>query len=242
MRDNGLRSLLQLAVVGVLLTLTIAIGVGTWLGYRWFTDTHLADVDDDGKVRAKVISATLYAKNELRVGQLTGVVQGVGHTSRLWGWLESSQVIKAPFSVDYFVDLRHLAGREIRMSNDGHHLLVSAPDVYTAPPNVDMARTSLNNVAGLFVTRSAYSELSGKVAASAQTEARERARSPDNMRKVREFARRDLSRFLEAALRAGRVDADVEVRFASDPLPSDDSRWNMSRSIEEVLNGAKSST
>jgi hypothetical protein len=232
-RSEALDNVFVFAKILVALMVTVAIGVGAYVGWRWYND-HSETEGRDGVTRAQVIRATLFARNELRVGRLSGTVQGRGQTSRLWGWLPSSQVIKAPFSVDYFVDMGEIGPADVVMSKDEGRLLVTAPDVYADQPNVDMAGATLNNLRGWFVSRSATAELAAKAAGSAKTVATERARRPENLSKNREFARAALKRFLEKALRAAKVDARVEVRFAGEQ-PSSDTHWDMSRSVAEVL-------
>lgn len=238
MQREGLTNALIVSKLVLILTLAFAVILGTWIGYRWWSD-HSAVVDN-GRVRAQVVEATLFARNDLRVGRLSGKVQGVGQTSRFWGWLPSSQVVRAPFTVDYFIGLQKLDSSDIVMSRDGRHLRVNAPDVYVDRPNVDLANTTVNNAYGLFITRGAMAEMAGKAAGSAQAVALERARSPENIAKTREFARRALKRLFEGALRAAKVNAEVEVRFSGDPVSSDGGRWDMSRTIEEVLADPKS--
>lgn len=223
------------SAIAVRLMLVVAIGIGTWVGYRWWTDTHTVSTDDDGKAKAKVIRATLFARNELRVGQLSGVIQGVGKASRLWGWLQTSLVIKAPFKVDYFLPLKQLSLEDFRYDEDRQVLFVKAPEPVFEDANIDLANTTLSNASGVIVTRGAMAEMGKKAAASAKLVAAERAGQPDNRAKVRDFARRALKRFFEGALTATGNRVRVEVGFPSDPLPSDGKRWDMSRSLEDVL-------
>ena len=234
MQSAPLKNVLYLACVAAVLMVTVAMGTATWLGYRWFTDTHLPTTDADGEVRAKVVRATLFARSDLRVGRLSGVIQGVGRASRWWGWLNSSQVVLAPFTVDYFVPLGRLRATDITMDRQGRHFVVHAPAIYTDQPNIDLARTSLNRVGGVFVTRGAYAEMAGKTAASAQQAATEKAQSAGNMAANREFARQALKRLFSGALQAAHVDATVDVVFPGDPV-STDQHWDVSRSIDDVL-------
>lgn len=227
-----------LVAILVGLSLAIAIGVGTWAGYRWYAERYTVTADADGVAKARVVTAALYGRSDLRVSQLTGVVQGVGQTSRLWGWLPSTQVIKAPFEVDYFVGLARLRPADFALSDDNRRLVVYVPDVQPGRPNIDLARTSLNDVRGVFVSRGAMIELGSKAAGSAQRVAGERARSPENMAKARDHARGAIERLFGGALRAAGLHAQVEVRFASERQGPTE-RWDVSRSIEEVLANAR---
>ena len=235
MRSGTLKNVLSLAAIAAMLMFTVAIGVGTYLGYRWFTDNHLVSTGDDGIARANVVQATLYARNDLRVGQLSGIVQGVGGASRVWGWLNSSQIVKAPFKVDYFVPLSRLKLSNFSYDRSSNTLSVNAPEPVIEQANIDFARTTLTNMSGWFVTRGAMAEMNKKVAASAQSAAGERAESPENRAKAREFARGALQRLFGGVLDATGMAARVEVRFPTDPVPNDGRRWDTSRSLDEVL-------
>lgn len=232
--DARLKSGVLIVAMTVGLALTIAIGVATYLGYRYMTEQRMPSVDEDGKATAQVVAATLYGRSDLRVGRLSGTVQGTGYSSRLWGWLNASQVVKAPFEVNYFVNMSRLGPRDFAMSDDGERIVITIPDVTTERPNIDLARATLNDVQGVFVSRGAMVEMSGKVAASAQRVAAERANSAENREKARAYARAAVERLFAGALRAARVDAQVAVRFAGDPV-RDGERWDVSRSLEEVL-------
>jgi hypothetical protein len=173
-RGLTLRDGVQLSVMLVCLALALGIGVATWVGYRFYTDRYAVSTDDDGVARARVVAATLYGRSDLRVSQLSGTVQGTGQTARLWGWLPASQVVKAPFEVDYFVDLGRLRAADFEMSGDGRRIVVTVPEVTVGRPNVDLAQATLNDVRGVFVSRGAMIEMGRKVAGSAQTVAGER--------------------------------------------------------------------
>lgn len=234
-RDGTLKNAVLLVAVIVGLALTVTLGVATYLGYRYVTEQKLVSANEDGVATAQVVAATLYGRSDLRVSQLSGVVQGTAQSSRLWGWLNASQVVKAPFEVNYFVNLSRLGGSDFRLSEDGRRIEITVPDVTTDRPNVDLARASLNNVAGAFVTRGAMVEMGGKVAASAQRTAAERANKAENRARARDYARAAITRLFAGSLRAARVDAEVTVRFEGEARPADGERWDVSRSLEEVL-------
>ncbi|OWK27786.1 DUF4230 domain-containing protein [Sphingomonas mucosissima] len=234
-RDGTLKNAVLLVTIIVGLALTVAIGVATYLGYRYVTEEKLVSTDKDGVATAQVVAATLYGRSDLRVSQLSGVVQGTARSSRLWGWLNASQVVKAPFEVNYFVNLSRLDASDFRMSEDGRRIEITVPDVTVERPNVDLARTSLNNVAGVFVTRSAMAEMGAKVAASAQRTAAERANNAENRAKARDYGRQAIARLFAGALSAARVDAQVSVRFEGEAPPANGERWDESRSLKEVL-------
>jgi hypothetical protein len=184
------------------------------------------------------VAATLFGRSDLRVGRLSGTVQGVAGASRLWGWLRSTQVVKAPFTVDYFVSLEKLDLEDFRYDPDRRVLFVQVPDVRAERANIDLANTTLNEVKGLFVTRGQMAEMMPRIAASAGAAAQEKANAPENVRKSREYARAALERLFGGALGAAGLDARVEVRFPFDPVPSGEPS-DRTRSLREVLSDPK---
>lgn len=237
-RSRTLKKILYVTAIAATFMFTLTIGVATYLGYRWFTDTHLVSADDDGQTRAKVIRATLYARNDLRVGRLSGVVQGVGQASRVWGWLKSSQVVKAPFTVDYTVPLSQLKLGDFRYDRDREVMFVNAPEPVIEDANIDLANATLNDVGGLFVTRGAMAEMTKKTAFSARRVAADRAGQPETRAKVRDYARTALEHLFGGVLSATGQATRVEVRFPADPRRNDGEQWDRSRSLQEVLGNA----
>lgn len=220
------------------LTITAAIAVAAVVGYQRFTQDYDVTTGRDGTVTARVVAATLFGRSDLRVSRLSGTIQGVGRASRLWGWLESTQVVKAPFTVDYFIPLGKLDLDDFRYDADTKVLFVEVPDIGPERANIDLANTTLNDIKGPFVTRGQTMELMRKVSASAGEAAREKATSPENMRRSRAHARDALERLFGGALQAAKLDARVEVRFPSDPVSATDPS-DRTRSLREVLSDPK---
>ena len=228
----------SIATAAIGLAVAFAIVVATVAGYRWWNDRHVVATDDSGLAVARVVAATLHTSADLRVSRLTGTVQATGATSRLWGWLTSSRVVKAPFAVDYFVDVRRLDPGDFRFDPGGRVLFVEVPDVVPGEPNVDHSRVTLDQTTGVYVSRDAMSELQRKVAATASGVVAEKARDPENMRKARENGRAAIAQLFGGALAAAGLPVRIEVRYAGEPRPDDGERWDVSRSLEEVLGNA----
>lgn len=220
------------------LVIAAAVAVAAVVGYRHYTRDYEVTTRGNGTVTAQVVAATLFGRSDLRVGRLSGTVQGVAGASRLWGWLRSTQVVKAPFTVDYFVSLRQLGLEDFSYDADRRVLFVRVPDVRPERANIDLANTTLNDVKGLFVTRGQMGEMMPQISASAGAAAREKANSPENLRKSREYARVALERLFGGALRAAGLDAHVEVRFPFDPVPATEPS-DRTRSLREVLSDPK---
>ena len=224
-----------LAVLAVGLALAAAIVTATIAGWRWWSDRHVVATDDGGLAVARVVAATLHTSADLRVSRLSGVVQATGATSRAWGWLTAQRVVKAPYEVDYFVDLRRLGTRDFRYDPVTRSLLVEVPDVVPGRPNIDQAAVTLDETSGLYVSRAVMAELQQKVAATAQRVVTDKAREAENIRKARENGRAAIARLFEGALGAAGLPVRVEVRYAGEGRAADGERWDVSRSLEEVL-------
>ena len=228
------RNGLELAKITLALAVATAVLVASYVGYRHFIRDYEVTIEKDGRATAQVVAATLFSRSDLRVSRLGGVVQGTARASRLWGWLKSNQVVKAPFTVDYFVPLRGLKLSDFRYDEGRKVLFVQVPDVVPDRPNVDLANTSLSEVNGLIVTRNAQIEMAKKAAASARDVSGAESRKPEHIRKSREYARSAIEQLFEGALSAARVDARVEVRFAGEPGLSRE-EWDVTRSVADVL-------
>jgi hypothetical protein len=219
------------------LAIAFAIVVAALLGYQRYTRDYAVTTDDNGLAVARVVSGRLYGASDLRVSHLSGTVQATAATSRGWGWLKSTRVVKAPYDVDYFVDLRRLGARDFRYDQKRRTLLVEVPDVTVGKPNVDEANVTLDETSGLYVSRTAMAELQKRVSGTAQRVVADKAQSPENMRKARENGRAALERLFGGTLAAAGLPVTVRVRFAGEPRTSDD-QWDLTRSLEEVLGNA----
>ena len=145
------------------LALAVAIVVVSVAGYRRYTDSYTVATDENGLAVARVVTGKLYGSSDLRVSRLSGIVQATAATSRLWGWLKSTRVVKAPYEVDYYVQLRSLSPRDFRYDEANHRLLVEVPDVVVGRPNVDEANVTIDQTSGAFVSRDAMAELQRRV-------------------------------------------------------------------------------
>lgn len=221
------------------LALAVAIVVASLIGYRRYTESYTVATDENDLAVARVVAGRLFASSELRVSHLSGTVQATAATSRLWGWLNASRVVKAPYEVDYFVDLRPLGPGDFRYDEQRRTLLVEVPDVVVGRPNVDEGNVTVDQTSGVFVSRDAMAELQRRASGTATRVVEAKAREPQNILKARENGRVALERLFAGTLAAAGLPVTVEVRFAGEARGSDTTRWDLTRSLEEVLGNAR---
>ncbi|MGW8202090.1 DUF4230 domain-containing protein [Sphingomonas bisphenolicum] len=219
-------------ILGALLILFV--GAAMLVGWQRYDRDYVVAVEDDGSAVTKIIAEKIAGASDLRVSRLNGTVQSTAQDVRGFGWLKSDQLVKMPYSVDYFVDLSGLSARDLEWNEKSRTLIVNAPDVTPDKPNVDEARRTLVRTSGLFVTRAAGEALSRKVSAHAQARAEASARSPERMAQAREYGRGAVSKIMSAPLAAmGFGDARVIVTFPAERRSED--QWDVTTPINEVL-------
>jgi hypothetical protein len=216
--------------------LILLMGAAMLAGWQRYDRDYVVAVEEDGSAVTKIIAEKIAGASELRVSRLNGTVQSTARDVRGFGWLRSDQVVKMPYSVDYFVDLRRLGASDLEWDADSRTLIVNAPDVAPDRANVDEARRTLVRTSGLFVTREAGEELSRQVSAHAQARAAASARSPERMAQAREYGRAAIARIMAAPLAAaGHGDARVIVTFPPERRAANRERWDVTTPINEVL-------
>ncbi|MCP1471526.1 hypothetical protein J3E64_003237 [Sphingobium sp. OAS761] len=221
-------------VVGAILILLA--GVAMLVGWQRYDRDYVVAVEDDGSAVTKIIAERIAGDASLRVSQLNGTIQSTAQDVRAFGLLKSDQVVKMPFSVDYFLDMRGIDAGDLEWNGQTRTLIVNAPDVTPGKPNVDESRRTLVRTNGLFVTRQAGEELSRRVSAHAQARAESAARSPERMAQARDYGRAALARVMAAPLGAmGYADARVIVTFPPERAARSKDRWDVTTPINEVL-------
>lgn len=226
---------------GILRTIVVllagaALTLGAVLFYQRYTEEYVVTEEKDGTAVTRLITARLSGASSLKVAELSGTIQSTATDVRGLGMLKSNQVIKMPFSVDYFVDVRGIGPDNLSWSEETQTLVVDAPDVTVAKANVDESQRSLVRTQGMFVTRAAGETLARRTSQAAQTKARSEARSPERMAQAREKARTALANLLGAPLAtAGYDDVRVLVTFPNERRSQDRERWDVTAPIDEVL-------
>jgi hypothetical protein len=218
----------------LILVVLALVGYVAWNRYK---TTSVATLPDEGGPPVtQIITAKLSGTTALKVAELSGTVQASAADIRGLGLLRTDQVVKMPYSVDYFVDLSKLKDRQLSWNPDTRTLIVDAPDVAPARPNTDEGRRTLVKTTGLFVTRGAGEELSRRTSIHAAQAAAREASSPERMAQAREHARRAIAQVLAQPLKAaGLGGVRVVVTFPPERSQRDGEQWDMSKPVDEVL-------
>ena len=236
MADALKRPLKRFAGPIVAALLILSVGGAMLVGWQRYNRDYVVTVEDDGSAVTKIIAEKIAGASDLRVSRLNGTIQSTARDVRGFGWLKSDQVVKMPYSVDYFVDLSGLDAGDLEWDEKNRTLIVNAPDVEPDKANVDEARRTLVRTSGLFVTREAGEELSRKASAHAQARAETSARSPERMAQAREYGRAAVAKIMGAPLGAmGFGDARVIVTFPPERKGVHRERWDVTTPINEVL-------
>lgn len=227
------------AIRGLIVAALVAvIGYVGFLAYTRYADDYVVTpaAEPGGPPVTQLITARLSGMSSLKVAELSGTIQSTASDVRGFGWLRSNQVVKMPYSVDYFVDVSRIGAGDVAWNADTRTLVVDAPDVTVARPNTDEGRRTLVQTKGVFVTREAGEALSRRTSQAASAKAREEALSPERLAQAREMARRSLARLMGAPLASlGYGNARVIVTFPPDRGVRSDERWDESRRVEDVI-------
>ncbi|MEQ6335167.1 DUF4230 domain-containing protein [Sphingobium sp. MK2] len=214
----------------------LLVGGAMLVGWQRYDRDYVVAVEEDGVAVTKVIAAKIAGVSSLKVSELSGTVQSTAQDVRGFGLLKSDQVVKMPFSVDYFVDVGRLGEGDLEWNEATRTLIVNAPDVKPGKPNVDESRRTLVRTQGMFVTRQAGEELSRRVSAHAQSRAQREAQAPERMAQARDYGRTALTKLMAAPLAAaGYGDARVIVTFPPERAGRNREQWDVTTPINAVL-------
>lgn len=229
---RALRAWPAALVIGIVMV----VGVVMWIGRERYDRAYVVTTEDDGSAVTRIIAERFAGTSSLKVSELSGTIQSTARDVRGFGWLKSDQVVKMPFSVDYFIDASKIGPEDLEWVEGSRTLIVNAPDVTVARPNVDEARRTLVRTSGMFVTRQAGEELSRRTSVHAQDKALSVARSPERMAQARENGRKALGRLLGAPLaKMGYGEARVVVTFPSERPARNREQWDVTTPINQVL-------
>lgn len=220
------------ALVGVLLVVAILVGAGYLLA-RYVDQQEQDEVDRTELDR--IVVALRETRNRLEVYRISGSVTTKRATEGgIGGILKGEMRAKQPWSVSYFVNMRDLSLDDYIWDERTRTLIVRAPAVTADRPNIDESR-QIVSYKGPIITRQMQTRLRQSIAQGAFNQAANEAAKPENMAAASQAGREALSRNVESPLRAaGLGDVTIVVRAPIDGQSSSE-RWDVSRSIAEVL-------
>lgn len=186
-----------------------------------------------GADSARLLSMEFAKANQLKVASISGALVTKAQDRGTFRLLDTTQTVKAPYAVDYFIDLSQVTPRNFSWSAERKTLLIEIPDVVPAKANVDEAAGSVEQ-SGLFISRGAAVRMQKTASRSLAAGAEKAARRPENLQKAREAARAAVQRNALAPLRAAGIgDVTVEVRFGFERNTNDDV-WDYTIPYEQV--------
>ena len=181
----------------------------------------------------RLLSTEFARANQLKVASITGHLVTRAQDRGTFRLLDTSQTVKAPYAVDYFVDLSRVTPRDFSWSAEKKTLLVEIPDVVVGKPNIDEGASTVRQ-SGLYVSRNAAVRMQQTASRSLAAGADKAAQRPENLQKAREAAREAVERNALAPLRAAGInDVTVVVRFGFERSASDDV-WDYTIPYEQV--------
>lgn len=184
----------------------------------------------------KLVVALRENRNRLEVYRLSGQVTTKRETrGGIGDLLKGEMTVRQPWAVSYFVNMGDLGLDDYVWDERTRTLLVRAPAVRPETPNIDESRQVVA-YDGPLITRDMQTELRQGVAIGARQQAEAEAAKAENLAAATRAAREAIARNLQAPLRAaGLGDVNVVVRAPTDGRPGSGERWDVSRSVAEVL-------
>lgn len=222
-------------IAALLLVLAVA-GAFWWQARR----AERAEMEA-GLAASRTLSAVFQRTSALQVARLSGeAVTRVDGTSG-YGMFANLQTTRAPYSVDYLVDLHRLGPADYRWNAKARTMVVTIPAVTVGQPNIDLAHARTTQ-AGLFISRASGLAMQQRVAGNLALAAGAKAKAPDNLARAQAAARDAVRSLVAAPLAAAGIDGvRVVVRLTGEARPAalDREQWDMSRPIEDVLREAR---
>lgn len=186
---------------------------------------------------SRTITASFAGMNALKVGTVSGDVLASSNTATFFGMVPVIQRSRAPYSVDYFVDLSKLSVANYRWNAKTRTMSVDVPDVTIAAPNINGAKAVINQH-GVYISRGAGITLQKQAAERATAAATKTAQDPKYIAQARVNARAAIAKLAAAPLKAaGLGTVKIAVRFPIDPKPASVAQadWDRSTPVAEIL-------
>lgn len=219
--------------------LLIVLLVVAVAGAFWWQDRRADRAERDaGLAASRTLSAVFERTSTLQVARLSGeaVTRVDGRSG--YGMFANVQTTRAPYRVDYLVDLRRLTPADYRWNADERVMTVTIPEVVAGEASVDMARAT-STQDGLFISRRSGLAMQQQVAGNLALAANRTAQLPENLGRAQASARDAVEALVSGPLlAAGLDDVRVIVRLPGEAKPVGLSReqWDESRPLRDVLN------
>ncbi len=215
--------------------IAIALGVVGWIAIE--RQQAAQEARSVGIEVSRTITASFAGMNALKVGTVSGDVLSSSNTTTFFGTLPVIQRSKAPYSVDYFVDLSKLSAANYRWNATTRTMSIDVPDVTMAAPNIDGAKAAIVQQ-GVYISRGAGITLQQQAAERANAAARKTAQDPKYIAQARANARAAIAKLAAAPLKAaGLGTVKVAVRLPVDRKPASVAQedWDRSTPVGEIL-------
>lgn len=227
-RGGGAVSFLAKAA-GAVVILVLAVLLALW-GVQRYVKNRLAP---DPVTVASASLQGLREQNRLSAFAARYVAVVTSRQTQLG--LQAQKTLIMPGSVRYEVDLGKLTPRDVAWDAGTRTLSVRLPAVELDGPQVDLNAIREYSSGGVLATfTDAEQRLDAANRREGQLELMRQARAPAMIRLARDATRRAVERSFSLPLLAAGVDAKVTVRFADEAVANDE-RWDVSRSLEEVI-------
>ena len=184
----------------------------------------------------RLVVALRENRNRLEVYRLSGTVTTKRETrGGIGDILQGEMTVRQPWSVAYFVNMGDLGLDDYVWDERTRTLLVRAPAASPEAPNIDESRQVVA-YDGPLITRDMQSRLRQGVAIGARQQAAGESAKPENLAAATRSAREAIARNIQGPLQAaGLGNVTVVVRAPTDGRAGGSERWDVSRSIAEVL-------
>lgn len=219
----------------LLLVAALVLAAIGWWSWRSAEQARAREELAQAQGIVRVLSATFDNKAALKVGEVRGTLDVTSVDPGALPLLRSAQKATVPYSVGYTLDLSDLGPDDYRWEPEARTLTIRVPVVEPEAPNIDESARAVVATQGLFVTRGASTNLQRRASALATAEARRIAAEPANIARAQANAERLVTRLAQTPLEAAGL-GPVRVRVVTPASGTNDGeRWDVSRSIEQVL-------
>jgi hypothetical protein len=216
------------------LAVVILVAIGWFLFQR---QQRAQEARSVGIEVSRTITASFANMTALKVGTVSGDVLSSSNTTTFFGTMPVIQRSRAPYSVDYFVDLSKLSAANYRWNATTQTMSIDVPDVMIAAPNIDGGKAAIVQQ-GIYISRNAGIRLQQQAAERANAAARKTAQDPKYIAQARANARAAIAKLAAAPLQAAGLGmVNVAVRFPVDPKPEAVAQedWDRSTPVAEIL-------